>query len=58
MVENSVVESLQLTLKMVCRKMRLANTSKAFDKGTKNATIDILAGQIVALEMSIQHFSK
>jgi len=55
MVENSVVESLRLTLKMVCRKMRLANTSKAFDK---DATIDILAGQIVALEMSIQHFSK
>lgn len=58
MVSNSVVESLQLTLGNLRRKMWLARTSRAFANGTNGATIDILAGQIIAIQMSIQHFSK
>jgi len=58
MVRNSVVESLEMTLKNLQRKMWLARTSKAFANKTNGATLDDLAGQIIAIQMSIQHFSK
>ena len=57
MVENSVVESLEMTLKNLQRKLKVAIRSNDYsDKG--NEIRRDLAGQIIAIRMSIQHFSK
>ena len=57
MVSNSVVESLQLTLKNLQRQHRVSiRSNDRSDNGNKIR--GDLAGQIIAIQMSIQHFSK
>lgn len=54
---NSTVKSLNELLVMVQRKLWLAKTSAAFNKGTNGATVKKLSSQIVALQEAISHFN-
>jgi len=55
---NSTVNSLNEVHAMLQRKLGLAKTSLAYSKGTNKKTVERLCGQIVAVQMSIQHFSR